>query len=243
MKAKLTILAGLLLTFFVSCTKDGRITNSHYFDTLVSNYSNTIETAPNKLSYSSITNEYKDSITNYLWANAPFINWEGVLINIETKNEMLFSRESTEILCLIKAKIGRKIEGIYLLSFYKSDNPLVYNNLKECAIGSNVYFGFEPWQLKENDQILHDILNYKFNMRGGLFYIGSAPQSYSSNAQRIVSLYDSLRAANPKEYIRIKDSVPSDFTKLPIEEQIFISEFSSFRNIYDEHYPRIKDIQ
>lgn len=231
----------MLAITIASCSKDKEVSTGQRLGDLISSFSKSILSAPNKLTFADIVTEYEDSIENFLWSNAPFVNWEGTLEAIDTRDEVIFGREATEVLCLIKTKINREIEGVYLFSFYKNDKPLTYKSLQECPIGSKVYFGFVPWDILHNDKLLDDILNSEFNMRGGLFYIGSKPQSYSDNTQRIVASYDSIRSIYPDEYIRIKDSVPAYYKKLTDNEQMFIDEFSSFRNIYDKTYPRRKN--
>lgn len=236
------ILILIPIILLAGCSKVVESTNQQRFNVIINSYSKSIKTAPNILSSDEITLEYKDSIEDFLWSNAPFINWEGILEEIDVKKEVLFGREATEVTCLIKTNIRSDIDVIFLLSFFKADIPTLFNNLQECSIGSKVYFGFIPWQIKDNEQLRKEIITLQFNLRGGLFYIGLTPQLYSINSQKIIAVYDSLRSMNPIEYIRIMDSIPSDFEKLSTDEQIFIKEFSSFRNLYDKDYPRKKAI-
>lgn len=237
---KLRILAALLVLAITGCSNDNKPENTTYkklYD-LISSYKKSIQAAPNKLAYSDITAEYEDSIENFLWSNAPFMNWEGTLQAVDTNTEVLMGREATEVLCIININIAHNTTGSFLLSFYEKDNPLAYTNIQKCPIGSKVYFGFVPWQMRRKEELQNDIINSKFDMLGGLFYIGENPQSYSANAQKIVSDYDSLRIIHPNEYIRIEDSIPDVFEALSKEEQVFINTFRSFRNIYDTDYPR-----
>lgn len=220
------------------CSKPSTLNEQQEFDAIVVSYSNTIQSAPNGLSYEDITTEYEDSITKFLWSKAPFVNWTGTLTDIETEVEFLMGRKCTNVKCIIHTKISNDIEGKLLFSFYKDDIQSVYNNLQELPIGSKVYFSFVPWQILKGVKLQENIINEKFDMLGGIFYIGTKPQSYSTTAQRIVEYYDSVRMIDKSVYIRVTDSLPSEFSRLPEEEQILIKEFCSFRNLYDEHYPR-----
>lgn len=208
------------------------------FNDIVFTFSNEIQSAPNELSYDDITFKFQDSIKKFLWCNAPFVNWEGTLIDIETEKEYLMGREALMVSCLISTKISKDIEGSFLLTFYKNDKPSVFNNLQDLSLRSNVYFSFEPWQIQTGVQLHKDIISKRFNLLGGISYIGRKPQSYSEDARKIVEYYDSVRAINHSAYIRVMDSLPSEFTRLSEEEQLLIQDFSSFRNIYDEEYPR-----
>lgn len=236
-KIAIFILSALIIA---GCSQNSEDTTNQKLNSLIVSYSKSIQSAPNRLSYSEITSQYSDSIDNFLWSNAPFVNWEGILTAIDTEEEIQGTRKVNRVECLIKTKISQNINGIFLLYFYENDNPLAFANLKECPIDSKIYFSFVPWGIKEDELLFHDIDNSKFGLMGGLVYIGTKPQLFSENTQRIIETYDSLRTINPHEYIRIEDSIPSVYRQLSEEERVFIDRFSSFRNIYDDNYPRQK---